>query len=98
MVKEPKEPSTKEPKEPKEQQKNNLNNVICESLHNKLGFPSHYVYTKAINVYDNRWRINVYSKILSDTPSLINRVFIISSYFLQVDNKGKIINEISKSW
>ena len=66
--------------------------IVMKNLHDKVGLPKHYSHTRGFNVFENRWRINVYSFVQSDIPSLIKRVFISSSYFLEVDNDGKIIN------
>lgn len=35
---------------------------ICSALFNKIEKPSGYLFCNAINVFDNRYRINVFSK------------------------------------
>jgi hypothetical protein len=86
----------------KEDKKENKNSVqsetVMQNLHDRIGVPKSYSHTKALNTYDNRWRINVYAFIQSDVPSLIKRVFIAGSFFVQVDNKGKILTDINRPW
>jgi hypothetical protein len=43
---------------------------ICELLFNKIGTPKNLISCRAINVYDNKYRINVYTKaIINDIDS-----------------------------
>lgn len=37
-------------------------NDICSALFDKVSKPDGYLFCNAINVFDNRYRINVYSK------------------------------------
>jgi hypothetical protein len=73
--------------------------LVMTNLHDAIGVPEDYSHTKAINVFDNRWRINVYRFRRDGIPSLIRRVFIGDySFFVQVDNSGKITSELKKPW
>ena len=86
-------------KEDKKESKNSVQTeTVMQNLHDRIGVPKSYIHTKALNTYDNRWRINVYAYVQSDTPSLIKRVFIAGSFFVQVDNKGKILTDINRPW
>ena len=90
MVSIEKEPSKKESKP-------TINpELVMKNLHDQVGVPAYYAYTKAFNVYDNRWRINVYAFKQEAIPTLIKKVFITKSYFLQTDNKGNIIGKQDK--
>jgi hypothetical protein len=73
--------------------------VVMQNLHDLIGVPEDYSHTKAINVYDNRWRVNVYRFRNDGIPSLIRRVFIgENSFFITVDSKGKITSPVNKTW
>jgi hypothetical protein len=38
------------------------NRDVCSALFSKIEKPSGYMFCNAVNVFDNRYRINVYSK------------------------------------
>jgi hypothetical protein len=82
-------------KEPKESKTEISPSTIMKNLHDKIQLPKNYSHTRAFNVYDNRWRINVYSFAKSEVPSLIKKLFISQSFFLQVDKEGNILNNIN---
>jgi len=86
-------------KEPKQEVKPSLSPaIVMKNLHDKIGVPANYSHSRGFNVFENRWRINVYSFVKSDIPSLIKRLFISASYFVEVDNEGQIVRptEIQK--
>jgi len=56
----------------------------CDVIFNHVDKPQDYLYCRSINLYDDRWRVNVYSKRYVDE---IEGKFISSSYFIQF-NKG----------
>jgi hypothetical protein len=72
--------------------------IVMKNLHDKIGIPDNYSHSRGFNVYDNRWRINVYSLVKTDIPTLIKRLFISNSYFVEVDKEGRIVRptEIQK--
>jgi protein involved in sex pheromone biosynthesis len=72
--------------------------IVMKNLHDKIGIPYNYSHSRGFNVYDNRWRINVYSLVKTDIPTLIKRLFISNSYFVEVDKEGQIVRpkEIQK--
>jgi|694.fasta_scaffold86727_1 hypothetical protein len=72
--------------------------IVMKNLHDKIGIPDNYSHSRGFNVYDNRWRINVYSLVRTDIPTLIKRLFISNSYFVEVDKEGQIVRpkEIQK--
>lgn len=92
--------ATDKPKKNKSEEKVGIPpETIMTNLHDAIGVPDDYSHTKAINVYDNRWRINVYRFRRDGLPSLIRRVFIGDySFFVTVDNSGKITSELKKPW
>jgi hypothetical protein len=72
--------------------------IVMKNLHDKIGIPDNYSHSRGFNVYDNRWRINVYSLVKTDIPTLIKRLFISNSYFVEVNKEGQIVRpkEIQK--
>lgn len=59
-------------------------------LYEQVEKPKNHLMTKIINVYDNKYRINVYVETISD--NLVKRK-IQSSYFARLDdNKLQIID------
>ena len=85
--------------QPKEKVQNPTINPekVIESLFLQLkAKPKNYSHTKAIPLFDNRWRINVYAYKQDNIPSLIKRVFIAGSFFVYVDRDGNITKLVSK--
>lgn len=66
--------------------------IVMKNLHDIVGVPDNYSHSRGFNVFENRWRINVYSFTKTDIPTLIKKMHIAASYFLQVDSAGQIIN------
>lgn len=60
-----------------------VDGVVCDMLLNKIGAPKGLVMCRAINLYDNRYRINVYTKTMVDD---IESKRISYSCFAKVDN------------
>ena len=53
---------------------------VCDKLLNKVGKPDNYYMCKAMNVYDDRYRVNVYvQESIEDLTGL--RTYIKDSYF-----------------
>lgn len=73
-------------------QKTNIGLVydICDLLWKQIEKPSNLEDCRAINVYDNKYRINVYTK--SHCPIYnIDKVRITQSYFCRLDDDELII-------
>ena len=60
------------------------NPEVCDVLLNMIGKPGNMVMCKAINVYDDRYRVNIYSKRYIDG---IEGMSISGSYFVSYSNK-----------
>lgn len=56
---------------------------ICDLLFKKIQKPKNMVHCKAVNVYDNRYRINVYTKKY-DPIYDIDKIRITESYFCKL--------------
>jgi len=64
-----------------------MNDIEIESLlFKQVEKPKHFLMTKIINVYDNRYRINVYIQIEEDN---LTKKRISASYFCHY-NSGKL--------
>tara|TARA_Y100000593_G_C4320080_1_gene343289 strand:+ start:6230 stop:6517 length:288 start_codon:yes stop_codon:yes gene_type:complete len=82
--------------------KTNFKSFVEEQVLNKLGKPDNLNFIRASNVFDNRWRVDVwcYHEVegcLSKTSS--SRIEY--SYFVRTDEEGKITNsdpEINKEF
>ena len=61
---------------------------VCEQVLKQFGKPDHYVSCKAINVYDNKYRVNMYSK--TNVEGIEGRK-ISRSYFIRYDDKSNTI-------
>ena len=51
----------------------------CDVIFNHVEKPNDYLMCKSINVYDDRWRVNIYSKRLVND---IEGRYISNSYFI----------------
>lgn len=58
---------------------------ICELLFKQIDKPKNFEMCRAINVYDNKYRINVYTSSY-DHEHDITKKRITHSYFAKVDN------------
>lgn len=57
---------------------------VCDLLFKQIKKPDNFEMCKAINVYDNKYRINVYTKIYDDFRDL-EKKRITQSYFAKVN-------------
>jgi hypothetical protein len=55
----------------------------CDIIFNYVEKPKDYLYCKSINVFDNRWRVNLYSK--REVEGIEGKI-ISKSYFVQMHN------------
>lgn len=62
---------------------------VCELLFQQVEKPDHLERCKAVNVYDNRYRINLYTKTYDKTYD-VYRIKIAKSYFAHL-NDGELV-------
>jgi hypothetical protein len=68
-----------------------LTKKVIGQVMTALGLPPGWVLTKATNVFDNKWRVDVWAKQPNlGAPCLVNRYTIVDSFFVAVDNEGKV--------
>jgi hypothetical protein len=86
----------------KELTKKELQSFIEEQVITKLGKPKELDFIRSGNVFDNRWRVDVWCYFDSMvTIMAIKSSKIKHSYFIRVDEHGKIIDsspEINKEY
>jgi hypothetical protein len=61
---------------------------ICGQIFKMTERPDHYLMCKAINVYDNRYRVNVYVK--TDVDGIEGKK-IGASYFIKYENEKVVL-------
>lgn len=68
------------------------NPEVCDKLLKKVGKPDNYYMCKAMNVYDDRYRVNVY--VREDVEDLTgHKLYIDKSYFCKYNgNKLTIMS------
>lgn len=57
----------------------------CDVIFNHVKKPDDYLMCKSVNLYDDRWRVNVYSKRLVEG---IEGKYISSSYFVHFNSSN----------
>lgn len=61
------------------------NNDVCMKVLDKVGKPEHYLMCKAMNVFDDKYRVNIYTKRWVDD---IEGKSISQSYFVRYNKDG----------
>ena len=61
---------------------------VCNLLIKEIGKPQNLVMCKAMNVYDNRWRINVYTRYIVDPDTKLEGNQISYSCFAKLNSKS----------
>lgn len=64
----------------------------CDFIFNHVTKPSDYIFCKSINVFEDRWRVNIYSRRLVDG---IEGKYISSSYFVKFNNEHNKLTILS---
>lgn len=65
---------------------------VCDLLWKQIKRPSNLIECRAINVYDNKYRINVYTKHHDEIYD-IDKVRITQSYFARLDGEELVIRQ-----
>ena len=77
------------------QQNSPTETTIIQAVMEKLGTPPNFSHVNAVNVFNNRWRVNVYDK----QPGFIEKRTIVASFYCIVNKKGEIKSpEIKKQF
>jgi len=64
----------------------------CDVIFNYTTKPADYLYCRSINIFDDRWRVNIYSRILVDgiEGNRISKSFF--THFNQANGELKIVS------
>lgn len=69
------------------------NPYVCKAVLDQIGTPSGYLFSKALNVYDNKYRVNIYTKVMRGENKDLEGLSISQSYFVRLDdNTVKILS------
>lgn len=63
---------------------------VLDLVIKQVGRPENYSHSKVFNVFENYWRVNMYSKAENGKECFINKLFIAKSLFFNVDKKGNV--------
>lgn len=63
---------------------------VLDLVIKQFGRPENYSHSKVFNVFENYWRVNMYSKAENGKECFINKLFIAKSLFFNVDKKGNV--------
>lgn len=69
-----------------------VSDLVGENVIKKLGTPPNFFKTKAINVFSNWYRVNVYTHVDLDNEKIIKRSSITYSYLVEADKSGTILS------
>ena len=59
------------------------NAYVSKQVLEQVGTPSGYLFSKALNVYDNKYRVNIYTKVQRNE---MDSMSISQSYFVRLDD------------
>ncbi len=64
----------------------------CDFIFNYVEKPSDYIFCKAHNVFDDKWRVNIYSKRYVEG---IEGKYISNSYFVKFNTENNVVTFVS---
>lgn len=64
------------------------NPYVSKQVLEQVGTPSGYLFSKAMNVYDNKYRVNIYTKVQRNE---MDSMSISQSYFVRLDDSNVTI-------
>ena len=62
------------------------NPYVGKMVLEQVGEPSGYLFSKALNVYDNKYRVNIYTRTMRGQDKDLEGISISQSYFVRLDN------------
>lgn len=63
---------------------------VCDAVINKVGKPDGYLFCKAMNVFDDRYRVNIYTRVWRGEDKDLEGMSISQSYFVKYSDKGDL--------
>jgi len=70
--------------------KGDVANAVANNVVKQLGTPPNFYKAKALNVFGNWYRVNVYTNI-DAVETIVKRSAITYSYLVEADKTGKIL-------
>jgi hypothetical protein len=64
----------------------------CDVIFNYVEKPKDYLFCKSMNVFDDKWRVNIYSKRYVEG---IEGKYISSSYFVKFNTENNVVTFVS---
>lgn len=61
---------------------------VCEKVLKKVGKPDNFYMCKAMNVFDDKYRVNVYTTVMRGENNDLEGLSISRSYFVRYSDKG----------
>lgn len=61
------------------------NPYVCKKVLDQIGTPSGYLFSRALNVYDNKYRVNIYTRVMRGENKDLEGMSISQSYFVRLD-------------
>jgi len=65
------------------------NKDVCRAVLERFGKPDNYLFCKAMNVFDDRYRVNIYTRVYRGEDKL-ESMSISKSYFVKYSDKGTL--------
>ena len=62
------------------------NPYVSKQVLEQVGTPSGYLFSKALNVYDNKYRVNIYTKTMRGQNKDLEGISISQSYFAKLED------------
>ena len=69
---------------------------VCDAVIEKVGKPDNDLFCKAMNVFDDRYRVNVYTRVWRGEDKDLEGMSISQSYFVKYSDKG-VLTIVSQS-
>ena len=74
----------------RKQQQQDLEQKVIDKILNRLGKPHNLHSATAKNVFENKWRVNIWVEELSDGCSVAKRYSIAHSFFCELTKNGTL--------
>ena len=74
----------------RKQQQQDLEQKVIDKILNRLGKPHNLHSATAKNVFENKWRVNIWVEELSDGCSVAKRYSIAHSFFCELTEGGTL--------
>ena len=63
---------------------------VCDAVLDEVGKPDNYLFCRAMNVFDDRYRVNIYTRVWRGEDKNLEGMSISQSYFVKYSDKGTL--------